>query len=124
VKSECVESYFSLCNRIHPNQLTKPEVTTLKELLTSPKLIHWPIRSIHAHAFRENLITASLSTWYKYRKLLGVRVNNKQYSKKDRAHKPVETSKPNEKWHADITIYKTLDGVPVCSWWSAELNCS
>lgn len=111
VKSKCEDSYFRICNKLYPSQLTKAEVLKIKELLTCSKLLHWPIRSVQAYAFREKLILASLSTWYKLRRVLGLRPTNTPVSKKDRKHKPVTSDFPNQKWHADITEYRTADGL-------------
>ncbi|MDC1265229.1 DDE-type integrase/transposase/recombinase [Flavobacteriaceae bacterium] len=50
-----------------------------------------------------------MSTFYKYCRLLGFK--NKLRRKKSAHYKPVKTTKPNELWCADVTIFKTSDSV-------------
>jgi putative transposase len=50
-----------------------------------------------------------ISTFYKYCSLLGFQ--NKPRRKKSDDYKPVKTSKPNELWCVDVTIFKTKDHV-------------
>jgi transposase InsO family protein len=108
VKYKCDHSAIFLCTKRHPNQATFQEVNTLKTLLNSDYLSHWPIASIWGYAIKNNLLTLSLASWYHYNKLLKLR---KTYwiGKKPVNRNPIFTNAINEVWHADITIYKTAD---------------
>jgi putative transposase len=81
----------------------------MKELVISDQFKYWPICSIAWYATRENLMHASLATWYKYVKIMGLKSH--RITKKKRYPQGITASTPNEKWHADITIVKTLDGI-------------
>ena len=87
VKVKCSASYFELCTRKYGTQLTKPETLIMKDALTNPKYTHWPVASIAYHYQRENLLHATVNTWYKYRKLFGMarttfrKVHNRGFNK-------------------------------------------
>ncbi|MDH5382426.1 MAG: DDE-type integrase/transposase/recombinase, partial [Cyclobacteriaceae bacterium] len=109
VKFKCENSVFSLCRKQYPNQLRPTEVETMKKLLTDPELSHWPIISLCYHAVRKGLLSASPQTWYKYNKLLGIR--KQAFRRRNPYKKGLKATYPNQYWHADITIFKTLDNV-------------
>jgi len=109
VKFKCENSVFSLCRKQYPNQLRPTEVETMKKLLTDQELSHWPIISLCYHAVRKGLLSASPQTWYKYNKLLGIRKH--AFKRRNPYRKGLKATYPNVYWHADITIFKTLDNV-------------
>ncbi|MBI9064937.1 MAG: hypothetical protein JEZ14_23320 [Marinilabiliaceae bacterium] len=51
----------------------------------------------------------SLSTWYKYIRKLGIK--RPRPPKKKRYPNGITTTAPNQIWHADITVVKSLDGL-------------
>jgi len=50
-----------------------------------------------------------VSTFYKYCCLLGFQARKNK--KKSEDYHPIKTSKPNELWCADVTLFKTADGI-------------
>ncbi|MFT5823742.1 MAG: transposase InsO family protein [Crocinitomix sp.] len=105
----CNHSDLNLCLTRHPNQATYNEVSEIKRLLTNPSKLHWAIASIQGYAFKNKLCLLSVSSWYRYNRLLGIR---KAIAKWNRSpYKPLRANLVNEIWHADITVYKTLDGI-------------
>ncbi len=56
----------------------------------------------------DNKIQFSLNTWYKYVNLLGFQSGKSEFKKK---YDSLITTRPNEFWCADVTVFKTLDGV-------------
>ncbi len=106
---KCTTSQIKLCKRIYPHQLTNKEVSVIKELVTSDRLKYWPICSIAWYAIRENLLHVAHATWYKYVHLLGLK--KARIDKKIKQLKGINANAPNEIWHADITIVKSLDGL-------------
>ncbi|MDH5399301.1 MAG: DDE-type integrase/transposase/recombinase, partial [Cyclobacteriaceae bacterium] len=81
----------------------------IKRLLTAPEFKHWPIVSLCYYAIRKGLLSASPATWYKYNKLLGIRKH--AFKRRNPYRKGLKATYPNQYWHADITIFKTLDNV-------------
>lgn len=77
---ECFDSFTSLCIKRHPTQLNKKEIEKIRCLLSDDGYEHWPVASIAAYSLRENLIIASLYSWYKY----GRGVRNKVIKKDKR----------------------------------------
>ncbi|MEX1192579.1 MAG: DDE-type integrase/transposase/recombinase [Brumimicrobium sp.] len=109
VKYACQNSALLLCTKRHPNQATLAEVNTIKSYLKEQKFAHWGIHSIWAKAFSLGDTKLSEPTWYEYNRLLKIRTTIKKGKKSK--YKPIIASKINEIWHADITVFKTLDGV-------------
>lgn len=68
----------------------------------------WSKSSIYFKAVRDKNISCSLSTWYKYCKLFGYG-NRHLRSKKN--YSSLVSKKPNQIWCADVTIFKTNDGM-------------
>lgn len=108
--TKCFESLTKVCNRVFPNQLSRPELIKLKELLQDPRFQYWPISSIAYHALRNQTLSISLNTWYKYVNKFGLnRPRPKSRRSKDTIS--IRAEKPNQIWHADITVIKTRDHV-------------
>ena len=108
VRLQCGKSYFGLCNKVYPNQITVFEVETIKKVLRHPKTQHWSIRSVFYHGIRNGELSVSLNTFYKVNRLLGIRKTKDRFKKKKRK-KGIRAKQPNEIWHADITTLKTSD---------------
>jgi putative transposase len=80
----------------------------MKKLLAEDQYRYWPVCSIAWYALRENILTISLSTWYHYIRKLGL---NRPFIPSKKTYKEgIRAQAPNQIWHADITIVKTLDG--------------
>lgn len=109
VKYECEKSYFKKCNKMFPNQILPKEVVQIKKALTNPKTRHWSMRSVYLYAIKNGTLSVSINTFYKVNQQLGIR-NTKDNKKKKRHKKGIRANAPNKIWHADITIFKTLDG--------------
>lgn len=108
-KIKCGISPLDLCFRRHPLQLAEKEVSTLKSLFKNPDYNCWPAASIYYHALRNNQLYISLSTFYKYVNLLGLKRKWKK-SVFENYH-PLTTSKPNEFIHIDTTFWTLTNGV-------------
>jgi putative transposase len=107
---ECFDSYTQLCTKRHPQQLQIKEIEKIKTLLTNPQTDHWPICSIQADALRNNLLAASLYSWYKYARLFGIK---KKPTKSDRKTKGLVADHPNQYLHVDTTFYEIINGKKV-----------
>ena len=106
---KCEASYFKWCARRFPNQLLPKEVLTIKKYMKDEDYMFWSKSSVYLRAVHDRQLHCCLSTFYKYCRLLGF-ANLKKYSKLDN-HNPLKTTRPNEVWCADVTIFKTADGV-------------
>ncbi|MBL1280012.1 MAG: transposase family protein [Fluviicola sp.] len=107
---KCHSSVLNLCPKRHPLQATSQEVGIMKKLLTDPLKLHWSIASIQGYAIKHKLCYFAVSTWYKYNKLLMIRKGLFKTGKKP-SYSPLRAAYVNEIWHADITVFKTLDGI-------------
>jgi len=108
--TQCFESLTNSCNRIFPAQLSRPQVTLLKELLLDPRFQFWPVSSIALYALRENILPLSLNTWYKYVHKLGIN-RPRSISRRKKSNTGIRAQHPHQIWHADITIFTTPDQI-------------
>lgn len=105
----CAGSVLKKCYRTYPMQLTLVEVKHIIEVMSNESTKYWSVASIYLKAVRDELVTCGLSTFYMYIKLLGLRSEAKpQYIKQ---FHPLRASFPNQFWHADITLFKTINGI-------------
>lgn len=108
VKVKCTGSFFHWCNKAYPMQLASREVNKIKQMLLDPGFAHWPVNSLAYYCSREGIVQASLSTWYKIRKLLDIkRTRYKKITKR----KGIVSVRPNEYWHMDVTRFTTDDNM-------------
>jgi putative transposase len=107
-KVNCSGSFFNWCNKAYPMQLAGREVNKIKQMLLDPGFAHWPVNSLAYYCSREGIIQASLSTWYKIRKLLDIK---RTRYKKIIKRKGIVSVRPNEYWHMDVTRFVTDDNM-------------
>lgn len=109
VRVRCSNSLINSCRKIHPNQLLPAETDKMKKLLTDSRFQLWPLISIYYYALRNNLCSMSISTWYKYSRLLNI---NRLKPRSVKIYGfSVKAKFPNQYWHADVTKFRTMDGV-------------
>lgn len=105
----CEASYFKWCSKRFSNQLLSTEVITIKNYMEHETYRFWSKSSVYLKAIRDKSLSCGLSTFYKYCRLLGFS-NFKPHRKLDYSNS-LKTTKPNEVWCADVTIFKTADGI-------------
>lgn len=108
VQNKCDQSYFLWCLKKYPHQLLKKEILQIKNYMENENYRYWSKSSVYLVALRNKSISCGLSTWYKYCKLLGY---GKRHLQAKKIYDSLVTHKPNELWCADVTIFKTSDGV-------------
>lgn len=106
----CPSSALNLCFRKKPLQISRSEIDVLRKFMTNPNYYHWPISSVWAVALRSKKVAMSLSSWYKYCKVLHLSPRKSLPSFKKKLV-PLRASVPNQTWHADVSLFKTSDNV-------------
>ncbi len=106
-KIQCTVSPLNLCLKRHPAQLAGREIQIIKYLMTKAELACWPVSSIAWYAKRENLLHISLSTWYKYVQLLGLK---RRFIRPPDKTKGIVSTAPNQFLHVDTTFFPLPDG--------------
>jgi putative transposase len=105
----CTGSVLKKCFRTYPMQLTTMEVKLIIEVMSNESTKYWSMASLYLKAVRDELVTCGLSTFYLYIKHLGLRSDAKpKYIKQ---FHPLRASFPNQYIHADITLFKTINGI-------------
>lgn len=100
-------SYFLWCVKQYPHQLLKKEIFQIKKYMENEDYVHWLKSSVYLLALRSKEISFSLTTWYKYSKLLGY--NTSRHLQSKIKYSSLTSYRPNEIWCADVTILKTAD---------------
>jgi len=108
-ENECGLDDMPSCPRSSPQQLTRAEVETIRDMVTSEEYRHVPTGTLALLAQRLGKVFASATTWYKLVRL------HKWRRPRLRVHpsKPkvgMRSSAPNEIWHVDTTLIRLLDG--------------
>jgi transposase InsO family protein len=108
-EEECGLDDVSSCPRRSPQQLTRSEVKTIQDMVTSEDYRHVPTSRLAILAQRLGKVFASPATWFRLVRL------HKWRRPRRRIHpaKPkigIRAFIPNEIWHVDTTLIRLLDG--------------
>jgi putative transposase len=131
----CPFSLAGRCRQRHPLQIAIGQVVAIKEVLLDPAIKKWPLVSAFFHGLRQERISCSINTFYKYAKLMGFSRRVPGHRHKNHAV-GIRAERPNQIWHADITVYRAADNVKIFIYfvmdnfsrmilsWKASLECS
>jgi transposase InsO family protein len=108
MKQQCGISPLAQCLKRHPLQLSIKEVKKIKELFEDAALACWPSSSLYYEGIRNRGLCISLSTFYKYVNLLGLK---RKWLRKAYKTKGVQASHPNEYIHIDTTFWGLESGI-------------
>jgi len=106
---ECGLDDMSSCPRTSPQQLTRSEINTIQDMVTSEEYRHVPTSRLAILAQRLGKVFASPATWFRLVQL------HKWRRPRRRIHpaKPkvgIRAFIPNEIWHVDTTLIRLLNG--------------
>lgn len=111
VKFPCKDSFSSLCVKRWPNQISVSSLCKLNSFLSDPVFSSWPVSSIAHYARRINFLHLSVNTWHKYFRLLNLSRRVPRSNRKSKIG--IRADKPNRIWHADVTIFRTMDNIKI-----------
>jgi putative transposase len=111
INYQCHDSFIGKCIKWWPNQISKSTINKIKDICSNKYFNGWPIASIAYFCKNNNILNLSLPTWYKYTKLLNISKKPPKSLKKRKIG--IRALIPNQIWHVDVTIYKTLDNVNI-----------
>jgi len=103
---KCGSSLSSLCRIRHPQQLTQKEVRTIKSYMVTDAFRLWPARSIYYQMLNDGKVYCSLATFYNYLRWLGLSRQKRKFKK---SYESLKASRPFEKLHMDVTIFRFPD---------------
>jgi putative transposase len=99
----------SSCPRTNPTRLTSPEVSIIRDMVTSQDYRHVTTKGLSQLAMRLNKVYASAGVWYRLIKIhQWRRPRTRIYPAKPKIG--IRATKPNDIWHVDMTIIRLLDG--------------
>jgi transposase-like protein len=97
------------CPRSSPQQLTRAEVETINEMVTSEDYRHVPTETLALLAQRLGMVFASPTSWHRLVRLYKWRRPRLRiYPAKPKVG--IRSTGPNEIWHVDTTLIRLLDG--------------
>ena len=108
----CTMKNTLVCNKQYPQQITVPEIEQVKYYLKLPGLSHWPMVSVHYKMIRKVAAIMSLTSFYKYARLLGLQRNRTNHRLKFYRW-GIKATKAGQILHLDVTLFKTLDNTRV-----------
>ena len=100
------------CPKSTPSQLTRDEVSTMRDFVESESYRHIAVQNLALYAQRLGKLFASASTWYKMIRRRG------QKRPRRRVHpaKPttgLRAKRPNEYWQIDATVIRLTTGMRI-----------
>lgn len=105
---QCFASPKGICRKIVYNQLTSREVGSIKQYLTEPAYLNWPVASVYHKMIRDGAAYMGLSTFYIYSRLLDLTGLHRR-PKALKYTVGIRASVSFEILHMDITQFDTLD---------------
>jgi len=108
-EDECELDDVDSCPRSTPGRLTREELATIEEMVTSDECRHVPTGTLALLAQRLGKVFASASTWYRLvRRYKWRRPRRRVHPQKPKIG--IRAARPNEIWHVDTTLIRLLDG--------------
>ena len=105
---DCIHPLKELCKRVNPNQLSFSEQSVIKVNFYNAEYEYWGVSNIYYQLYQDGLVQMSLQSFRNY--------TNKFFPKKKlpkstkNKHKiGIRATKPFEKLHMDVTLYRLLD---------------
>jgi transposase InsO family protein len=84
------------------------EINVIKAYCADILYLHWPLASIYHQIRREGAACFTLSTFYKYVSLLGLKRRLARHRRKNH-HAGIRAHAPLQILHADATVFRTAD---------------
>jgi putative transposase len=106
----CTQSVVGLCHKKYFQQLTPKEVEKIKSYCEDEKYKYWSLRSVYYQGLRDAVFQFHETTFYKYPRILGITRKSKKNYRPNKGD-GIKSSRVNEYWCADVTIFKTKDNV-------------
>ncbi len=106
----CEKSLANTCFKKRPNQVALFEIKILKDYMTRKAHEFWSIGAIWGKAIKDDAISMSSASWYKYSRKLGYS-DARRPKKKSQKRGSFNADRPNHTWHMDVSHFKTLDNV-------------
>ena len=100
------------CPKSFPSQLTRDEVSTMRDFVESESYRHVAVQNLAVYSQRLGKLFASLSTWYKMIRERGW----KRPRRRVHPAKPEEglrATRPNQYWQIDATVIRLTTGIRI-----------
>jgi hypothetical protein len=107
-KGKCSSSLFSLCRMKYPAQLVVSEINVIRAYCADIRYQLWPLASIYHQIRRDGTAYFTISTFYKYVALLGLKRRSVRHRRKNH-HIGIRAQAPLQILHADTTVFRTAD---------------
>ena len=100
------------CPKSTPSQLTRDEVSTMRDFVESESYRHIAVQNLALYAQRLGKLFASASTWYKMIRRRGwKRPRRRVHPAKPKTG--LRATRPNEYWQIDATVIRLTTGIRI-----------
>ena len=100
------------CPKSFPSQLTRDEVSTMRDFVESESYRHIAVQNLALYAQRLGKLFASASTWYKMIRRRGwKRPRRRVHPAKPKTG--LRATRPNEYWQIDATVIRLTTGIRI-----------
>ncbi len=97
------------CQKLRPTKISSDEVHSIVSIASDKKYSHFSLTSLFLYSKRQGWINLSISSWFRIIKTNDVqRGLKRKYKLKNR--QGIRALKPNQIWHLDLSIIKTITG--------------
>jgi hypothetical protein len=86
------------------------EINVIKAYCEDLRYLHWPLASIFHQIIRDKAAFFTISTFYKYVFLLGLKRKWARHRRKNH-HTGIRAQAPLQVLHADTTVFRTADNL-------------
>lgn len=107
--NRCLTTNKFSCAIKNSNQLTHSEVLKIIKLASSQKYQHFSLTALWKFSLRHAIIVCSRDTWFKYINTYQLHRQKFKFKKTKYKH-GVRATRPNEKWHLDLTEFDLISG--------------
>lgn len=115
----CENKESIVCYKRFPGQISLADIESIKQYLTKETLKYWSMGSVYYQMMREGAAYMSLSTFYRYARMLNLS-RKKPKRRRSPNYEGLQTSRPGEALHLDVSIFKTLDNTTVYLYFLAD----
>ena len=100
------------CPKSFPSQLTRDEVSTMRDFVESESYRHVAVQNLALYAQRLGKLFASVSTWYKMIRERGWK-RPRRWVHPAKPKEGLRATRPNEYWQIDATVIRLTTGIRI-----------
>lgn len=106
----CPVAMDGICIRRYPTRIKQSELKKMRDYYESPDFGYMSVNSLALKARRDGVVSANVTTWYRYARRLSWRRPLQKIPKRNHRGVGITAKKPHQVWHVDVTEIPSDDG--------------